>query len=365
MNKLIKFSLVPFFFIFVFSFSHEVHALTFSPVRFELQANPGQALEKEITLTNETDAPITLFSSYSNFEASGEGGTPSFVESKEGLAGWMNVQTSITIEPKESVTVPYQIIVPQGAEPGGYFAGVHFTTTPPAVGELGGQVAIGAKTGPLVLLTVNGDVKEAGGIVEFDTVEKKKLYTSLPISFYYRFRNDGRDRIKPVGDIHIKNILGISNRSVDANKVEGNILPNSTRRFDVEWSGRGRNASSVELTEKLSFFESARYQWNNFAFGRYTSELSLSFGQKDGHASKKIVLWVVPWQLLLILCIIIVIISVIFRKIIRHYNNYIIGQATHALEDMEKRRIKTEKREAPVKEETLNLRPLKNSKKKN
>ena len=59
--------------------ANQAHALSLSPARIEISGNPGEVIEKETTLTNESDTVTTIFySSYSNFEASGESGNPTF-----------------------------------------------------------------------------------------------------------------------------------------------------------------------------------------------------------------------------------------------------------------------------------------------
>jgi hypothetical protein len=249
-----------------------------------------------------------------------------------------------------------------------------WSVNPPQVVN-SGQVAIGAQTGPLVLLTVNGDIKESGGVVEFNTKDKKKFYTALPVLFTYRFRNDGGDRVKPVGDMHIKNIFGMTRHSISANKVEGNVLPGSTRRFDVEWIGKGNKAStSAEKADMddMGFFAQAGYEWRNFAFGKYKAELSISYGQKGEKSDETIVFFVVPWHLLSIIIISLLILFFFFRRFIRSYNRFIIRQATMALEQMEEMKDHRQaersqplaKRSYEEQPETLDLRAKKTPRRK-
>ena len=46
-----------------------------------------------------------------------------------------------------------------------------------------------------ILLSVKGNVLEAGGLLDFKLKDNKIFYNSLPVSFIYRFKNDGDDRI--------------------------------------------------------------------------------------------------------------------------------------------------------------------------
>jgi hypothetical protein len=174
-------------------------ALSITPPRVELKGNPGETVIQDMTLTNDTKSTQIYYSSFANFEAQGETGNPAFVESKEDLGSWMNTEESVALKAGQSIIVPVTIKIPSNAEPGGHFAAVFWGTTPNATS--GSAVSIGAKVGMLVLLSVPGNVKEDGGLVSFSTLDHKFFYNTLPVSFEYRFKNDGGDRIKPVGKI--------------------------------------------------------------------------------------------------------------------------------------------------------------------
>ena len=64
--------------LFLVSFSY-VHALTISPARVEFGGNPGQTITGEYILINNKNVTKTFYSSFENFEAQGETGTPNFV----------------------------------------------------------------------------------------------------------------------------------------------------------------------------------------------------------------------------------------------------------------------------------------------
>lgn len=369
MNKTIFYSISLLLLLIVLPFKF-AQALTFSPPRFEIQGDPGQIVEKEMTLINEGTDPQTFYSVFRNFEAEGETGVPSPTDSDTGLASWLRTEKQITLAPKSSQQVAFQVFIPQDATPGGYFAMVLWSTTSPEA--VPGQVAIGAQTGPLVLLTVNGAIKESGGIKEFSTKNNQKFYLSLPVDFYFKFRNDGGDRIKPIGDIKIKNIFGLGGTTIAANRVEGNILPNGTRKFETEWKGKGDKAES-EMSKAdpktLGFFENVKNEWRNFAFGHYTATLSLTYGATTKAAESTVAFWIFPWQLLLVIVIALILFYFIIKHLIRSYNRFIIGQATMALEKMEEKKGEEGKRrERVVKDEsssegTLNLRSTKRPRK--
>lgn len=130
----------------------------------------------------------------------------------------------------------------------------------------------------------------------------------MPINFYYRFQNSGADRVFPKSSLTIKNLFGRDRTVVDANPTEGNVLPSSIRRFEVWWKSESDTNVVPKLQPSdLSFVDTIKYQWNNFALGRYKANLYIDYGNKGEVATSSFVLFVFPWQLLLIEALILVI----------------------------------------------------------
>lgn len=299
-------------------------ALTISPVRFEISGESGQTLIGEITLSNEDNIVRTFYSSSENFEARGEGGDPYFKPAEEGLSTWIKTESKIVLQPEETKTVPFSIEIPEGADPGGHFAAIFWSNMPPR-NEGEQQMIVGARLGTLVLLRVAGEIREGGGILEFGA--ENKVFTHLPISFFYRLANDGNDWIRPEGEIKIRNIIGLQTAVLNANPVQGNILPDSVRRFNVEW--RAQNNTKVEEAlshAKGGFFATANHQWRNFAFGIYSATLNLSWGQQVIESTNYWLI-IVPWQLLSIMIVVLLIIGFLGTKGLIKYNRWIIAKA--------------------------------------
>lgn len=320
-----KFFLVTFFILSVFILPKGASALTLSPTRFELFGEPGQTLSGEIKITNETNKTETLYVSYANFEAQGETGTPTFVEPDGGIGTWISTEKeSYLATPGKQEVIPFKIQIPKDAEPGGHFGVVFFGNTPRG----GGQVSIGSQTGVLVLLSVAGDVKEDAGLLSFNIENNKFWHKTLPVTFEYRFKNDGGDRVKPLGRIRILNTLFIPTEKLNANPVEGNVLPGSTRKFKIDWVEYERPIGYVESTNFLNaFFDNVVYEWKNFAIGLYSAHLKIEYGSTPEKARDMVFFFVFPWELAIILVIVITIIFFGGRSLLRKYNRYIIAQA--------------------------------------
>ncbi len=325
-----KKSLIALILIATFFFSKNVYAITITPVRFEIATDAGQTVSGEMIVMNEQDEAKTLYSSYENFEARGENGTPTFVPATDGLATWISTETSITLEARESKVVPFTITVPQNAEAGGHFAAVFWSSNP----NEPGQVSIGAKIGTLVLLTVSGDITEEGKVMDFSTKDNQKKFDALPVGFTYRFQNGGNDRIKPEGLLVVKNMFGMTTKNLPANQVEGNVLPKSIRRFEVVWQSDSDGSLTLSDAEKItneSFTQTIKRQWNNFALGKYTAYLDISYGEKNQKTSAVYSFFVFPWQLIVVIIVLLLLLVLILKNGIKHYNRWIISQAQQSI----------------------------------
>jgi hypothetical protein len=314
-----------------FIFAFPAYALTISPARVEIAGDPATRIGGQFTLINEQSTTQKFYVSYENFSAQGETGSPTFSSEKIGLDTWISTpQSQITIPSGQVLKIPYVITIPQNAEPGGYFAVVFLSTTPPSTTT--GEVSIGAKIGMLVLLTVKGDVREAAGITQFDRDGHGFFYKTLPVTLRYKFHNDGADRVQPQGMLTIRDTLFLPAAHIDANNEIGNILPNSTRQFKVTW------IKEAVSTPPHGFFAAAKYEWQNFALGLYSARINVAYGSKGLHAAHTLWFFVFPWELSICLLIAILFIWYGGKTIIIRYNRYVIRQAqkTGRFSDAEK-----------------------------
>ena len=314
-----------------------VFALTISPVRMEISGDPGQTLGGTIELFNEQDETKTFYSSTANFEARGDSGAPYFLpDTNKGFASWIKVQESIDLKTGERTKIPFTIQIPAGVEAGGYFAAVLWGTSPAV--QQGGQVSVSGKLGVLILLSVKGEIKEGGGLLDLKIEEAGRFVNSLPIKFIYRFSNDGSERVKPAGELKIKNLFGFTTATLNANPQSGNVLPGSIRKFSVVWSGENKQdktaATAPEETAKdgQGFFAAVKNQWKNFALGPYKAELNLTYGKlSEAEATNKAEasyrFFAVPWQLLSIIIVILGIVGFLAFVGLKKYNRWIIKKA--------------------------------------
>ena len=304
-------------------FPLNAEALTVSPVRLEITGDPGATVQGELFLFNEQESTKTFYSSFENFEPSGDSGTPYFIGAQDGLATWLQTDSQIILESGERLTVPFSITIPQNAEPGGYFAAIFWGNQPPSQD---GGVSIGGKIGVLILLRVSGEIEESGGLLNFNGKDKQKFFNSLPVTFEYRLNNTGGDRVVPLGEIKIKNTFRFTSATLLANKNEGSVLPGSIRKFEVVWGDQPPKVNS-EAESDSGFFTMVGRQWQEFHFGWYTARLSLVWGDTNQTANASYNFFVIPWQLLLVVFSLAIVVWFIGRQMLKKYNRRIIAQA--------------------------------------
>ena len=303
----------------------DAHALTVSPPVKELAGDPGQTVQYIVKLYNETKDAVTVKATATNFTAKENGaGEPEFAdlgtekEATHDLASWMSVpEGAIVINPLDWQNVIININIPKDAEPGGHYAAAFFT---PSKTENAGPdgVSVDYKTGSLVLLTVTGEAKQGGSVKSFSLKNNKQFYEYVPISMELRVENSGNVHFKPGGAVEIKNIFNKKAGEIKVTEAEagGNVLPGSTRRYDLTWE------KQEDKNVPQNFWQKAQYEFKHFRCGRYVVTASVVLPQ--GPASPvSVSFWIIPWQLLLMVTAGLVLFILLFRT----YNRWIIKKA--------------------------------------
>ena len=281
--------------------AQEAQRLSIWPVRQEYEVKPGETVHGLVNVMNKGSASRTVHVVAWDFEAGGEEGYPQFAthpppeNSAYSLASWIAVtEESIVIAPGETVKVTFTLSVPQNAEPGGHYAGILIGQFSPEAleGEGGAAVTIGSAVASLILLTVEGEIIEAGSIREFST--PKTLYEHLPVEFNIRFENTGNVHVSPQGNITIYDWFDNKVYELPINAEGGNVLPNSVREFTVVWSEGG-------------------------GYSKYEAVVTLRYGSEDKTtAPYSLTFWVIPWKMIAAgaagLLILIVILVLLLRR---------------------------------------------------
>jgi hypothetical protein len=297
-------------------------ALTISPPVRELSGDRGGVVSGIVKLYNETDRDVTVYPSTAAFKAkASENGEPDFadlekVNTDNDLASWIKVpQGPISIRSLDWQQIVFEIKIPQDAEPGGHYAAIFFSPQNPNEGG-SDKVSVNYKTGSLLLLTISGNIKEGGNLKEFSS--DKTFYDHIPANFSLRVENTGNVHFKPGGVISIKNTFGgfVTDLKILQTESGGNVLPKSIRKYDIIWG----EADKEKIPK--GFWQSVKYEWNNFYIGRYSAIAQVKF-PADKNDSAQIAIWIIPWQLLIVIVIGLILVFLLFRQ----YNRWIIKKA--------------------------------------
>lgn len=286
-------------------------ALEIGPPVINISANPGQTVTTNISLRDISSSALIVRAEVNDFIAGGEDGTPKILleegeTSPYSFKEWMDPLPVLTLEPKELRNLPLTFTVPDNASPGGYYGVVRFTGTPPELEGTG--VSLSASLGSLILLTVNGEAKEALSIEEFSVNKEGRggwLFEAAPLTFVQRLKNTGNIHEEPGGLVTVKDMFGNVVATLPINQPPRDILPQSIRKFEVP-------LDKTVIGDRI-------------LFGKYTADLTVTYGADKQTVTSSITFWVIPYTLIGIILIALVGGFIALRFLIRRYNRHIIN----------------------------------------
>lgn len=326
--------------------------------RFDIDTvKPGESITKTFTVKYDfqpnpdgTYRPANLVLTAQNFNQDNlRDGAPRFLEDgsldrTESLANWITFDKDIiTLSgPGETAEVTFTINVPEDAQPGGKYAAVFLNNKDGDI-ETGNLTQKGlsgfglnASVGPLIFLTVDGDIKTNLELVDVYTTnikdKKASLFFNPPINIVVSFKNTGNIHVMPRGRVYIYrsgNFLSNPVASFDLNQSGGVVLPNTTREYIIPWT------DSFILTEKSVVNDECieesinvdgekecqggeeikyktKYDFNNLSglrLGKYKVAVQYDYEDETGTAIPSVIasasFWVIPWPLILLTILIV------------------------------------------------------------
>jgi uncharacterized membrane protein len=244
--------------------TNTANTLKVSPVRTDIEIMPGEKKTVKTTVSNLTDAPITVSPIENDFVAGDERGTPALILDADkfapthSLKRFMTPLKNVTIPAGQSKTIEVVITVPANAQPGGYFGAVRFAPTSP---DGGGQVNLSASVASLILMTVPGPAVEKLSLTDFSIqqngVNGSNFRTPNNLQATVRFENKGSIQLGPFGKVSVKKGDKVIYASDFNNKNPRDMtLPDSARRWDIPLKNVG-------------------------TFGKYTVSAVFTYGTKN------------------------------------------------------------------------------------
>jgi hypothetical protein len=260
-----------------FAATNTANTLKVSPVRTDVEIKPGESKTVKTTVTNLTDAPITIAPIENDFVAGDERGTPALILDADkfapthSLKRFMTPLKNVTIPAGQAKNIEVVITVPANAQPGGYFGAVRFA---PASPDGGGQVNLSGSVASLILMTVPGPAVEKLNLTDFQIqqngVSGTNFRTPNNLQATVRFENKGSVQLGPFGKVSVKQGDKVVYASDFNDKTPRDMtLPDSARRWDIPLKNIG-------------------------TFGKYEVTAVFTYGTKNQTIEVTKSFWVIP-----------------------------------------------------------------------
>lgn len=265
------------------------HAFSLRPAIIELAADPGKEIHGVIEVANDEREAKDFYVTVQRFLPADHEGRQQFlpVEERIGLPSWIEIPATVRLRSGESKRVPFTVRVPQEAAPGGYYAAIFF-----AAQEGNGveNIAVGSRTGSLLLFTVQGDAVADIHVASLEPRISRSFW--WPSHFEIRLKNEGTIHSMPRGFVMIRNLFGQVSHLIPMNTDGARVLPQSTRTIRASWD-QGVVASG--------FWSRLKQEVKLFGLGYYRAEVVLSDDTTVSGSSTSFVIW--PWRLGLVVAL--------------------------------------------------------------
>jgi hypothetical protein len=314
--------------------------LVIDEFKFEIKdAKPGETYTRSFNVTHdfiEREKDITLYLKSLDFTSDGVSGTPKFLPNNF-LAPEASLSTWITYD-RDSVflgdygqkeTITFTITVPQNAEPGGKYAAVLLSDTEGNtvidMDDETQKLGLNKELGPLVLLTVEGEVKQDVRANSLYTTnidgKSRKFYFNPPINIITEVFNDGNIHTIPRGVFYIFKGKDFQNNiaKFDMNPKQGYILPGTTRSFSATWD-ESFISFYKEADENGEIKTKTKYNWDQLSklrVGKYNVKLLYNTQSQDGTVQTMEMFtsfWLIPWQLIVLAVVTIIYLYYKYKK---------------------------------------------------
>jgi hypothetical protein len=248
------------------------------PSLIEEGADPGQVLNRSISVTNLSDSEQTYYLFTRDISTVRDGGTPVYAEEGTERTGfelteWLTLGIDeVTMSPGQETVIPVTIAVPDSATPGSHFGAVFISMQPPRLREVGASV--GYEVANIISIRISGDVTESAQIRSFRT--NKLVYGSTNIDFMAEVENKGNVLVRPYGPLTVHNMFGKQVASLTINESQGGVFPFTQRDFVLTWEDEG------------------------LGFGRYQAVVAMIYGDVGRQAtiSSTVSFWILPMKII-------------------------------------------------------------------
>ena len=297
-----------------YSFAQQV-SLGISPPLLEVLIKPGRSIMIAYNLENSGD-PVHIYVKMMSFEPKDNFGNVRIKNKLEGpvLFNLDNSDIKLSLpfflKSLSSQQLLLRIRIPENAENGDYYYSLLAETVPAASTEGIGSAQVKATIGSNIIITVtdSGVVEVKPKIILFDVLSKInfnffgksiKIFDSFDkIPIMLVIKNEGKNLIKPQGEISLKGSFGLTSKY---DIISKNILSESQRL--------------IEATPSAGFDEQQNtLTLNGFFTGLYHLSADINFGENSPQVFASTSFFAFPFKLLFGLAIVIVGIIYIIKR---------------------------------------------------
>lgn len=229
----------------------ERESIAVSPVSKLYKLDAGTTRNDEITVINGGSTTYTFKVYTSPYSVTGAEYTPDFFTNRTNtdIKSWVKfAQTTYRLEAGKSVSVPYSIVVPTDATPGGHYAVIFAETQPTGGAAETNSVERRKRIGTLVYATVNGTY-EIGG--RFNGIRTPGLQFKPPLKSELNVENTGNTDFAVDTVFAVSDLFG-SRKFTDTKQYR--LLPKTERKIELAWS-QSPGFGVYEVTVSAKFLD--------------------------------------------------------------------------------------------------------------
>jgi hypothetical protein len=149
--------------------------MTVSPIKYEIEVDPGDIVTRTATLYNYSDKILNIVTSQAEFIADGTSGQPRLIPhdiNDNSVASWITLHTEdFTIGPNIQETISFDVLIPDNARPGGHYAAVFFENNN-STNWWWTNIGVNVDYWVLLLITVSWDIVVDWDVDEWDIIVK-------------------------------------------------------------------------------------------------------------------------------------------------------------------------------------------------
>ncbi|MFJ1805036.1 MULTISPECIES: WxL protein peptidoglycan domain-containing protein [unclassified Streptomyces] len=223
---------------------------------FYVSADPGQTIEDKVVVANKTDEPLT-FRLYAAdaYNTARDGGfaVKSLGEKMRGVGAWAELpKDRVTVPGRRTVTVPFTVRVPEGAEPGDHPGAIVALDERVEKGDGGVALGVQRAVGARVYLQVGGPTLPALAVENVRVSHDQPLVPGLGDStatISYTLHNTGNVTLAPRVRLKASGLFGRTLLTRDLTKIPSQLLPGQRVRLTERWTGAPQlDRTNIRLT---------------------------------------------------------------------------------------------------------------------